>query len=80
MDHDAIKVIEAMPASVPVMISRAVVGAGLFTFLITAYIVQARDRIDRANRNLRHLAAAHRDSDSYAWTRSFTGNDRRRAA
>lgn len=59
MDNDAIKFLESLPVPFPVIVSRVCVGAGFFSLLIGAYVIQARDRVERANRELRHLIAVH---------------------
>ena len=76
MDHDAIKFLESLPAPTPVIISRVCVGMTATAFLLGAYVVQARSRIDRANRELRHLAASH---GVMSWTTPFESRSQRRA-
>lgn len=59
MDHASITFFESLPVPAGVIVSRVCISLGLGALLVSAYVVQARDRIERANQRLRHLEASH---------------------
>jgi hypothetical protein len=78
VDHSTVAFFESLPTPASVIISRICVSLCLLALLTGAYIVQARARIDRANRRLRHLEASHQGPGAVQWN-PFGSRGARRA-
>jgi hypothetical protein len=67
VDHATVAFFESLPTPASVIVSRICVSLCLLALLAGVYIAQARERIDRANRRLRHLEASHHGPGTMPW-------------